>query len=498
MDAKMLLSRRWRLENLYWIVNEVGQKVKFALRPQQLNFIQNWWFFNIILKARQGGFTTLIDLMALDFCLFVPNFTAVIIAETKEKAADIFNKKICFPYDNLPDDLKQYCPIRSRSKDGKIVFVNGSSISVMVSARSGTCDFLHISEYGPVCAKFPAKAEEIRTGSIPAVHEGSFIFIESTAMGRAGDFYRMCQLAQKDQQQHKKLSKIEFKLHFYSWHENPEYKIFGDYDIPAALIKYFSDLKDEYNISLSLEQQNWYFIQWKTHGESMWQEYPSYPDEAFKVAKDGAFYKNEFMRIYRENRLTRVPHDPSLPVYTSWDLGFSDDTAIWFWQFYGREARLIDYHEHSGEGLPYYINFVLSKPYRYAGHFAPHDIGQTEFGSGISRLEIAAKANFRFERIMTNLDLYGGIDAVRYLLNYSIFAADLCDAGSKCLESYSKQWDDKNACYHQRPNHDWTSHGADAFRTMAVAIKQGRVPEFNMIESRVVNTNIIKKGGLYD
>ena len=96
LDAlrERMLSRRWRLENLYFIVDEQGQEVRFELRPAQLDFIQRFHTYNVILKARQLGFTTLIDMIGLDMAIFTPNFSMAIIAETKDKATDIFQKKV--------------------------------------------------------------------------------------------------------------------------------------------------------------------------------------------------------------------------------------------------------------------------------------------------------------------------------------------------------------------------------------------------------------------
>ena len=250
----------WRLNNLYRIIDEQGAEVLFRMRPAQEMFYREMWFFNIILKARQLGFTTLIDLIGLDMTIFTPNFTAVIIAETKDKAKDIFERKIKYPYEHLSPEIKAWCPVTSCSK-GEMTFANGSSIKVMVSARSGTCNFLHVSEYGPVCAKSPAKAEEIKTGSFPSVHAGGFVFVESTAMGNAGNFYEMVKIAEALKLRGRKLSPQEFKLHFFPWHQNPEYVSDSEIVISERLLRYFDELYDNFGIALSEAQQCWYAVQ---------------------------------------------------------------------------------------------------------------------------------------------------------------------------------------------------------------------------------------------
>lgn len=490
--AEEVGSWKWRLNNLYHIVDEQGNDVLFHMRAAQERFFDSMHYYNIILKARQLGFTTLIDLIGLDMVLFRKNCTAVIIAETKEKAADIFERKVVFPYDRLPKELKNWCSITSQNRSGEMTFSNGSMIKVMVSARSGTCQFLHVSEYGPVCAKSPAKAREIKTGSLPAVHAGGFCFIESTAMGNSGYFYDMVQQSKAKMLSGKKLSNQEFKLHFFPWHENSEYIINVDnLVIPTRLLHYFDELYSRHGIALSEEQMAWYATQEGTLHEDMWAEFPSYVDEAFKVAQDGSYYARVFQDIYRQNRICYIPYEKNLPVYTSWDLGMSDSTSIWFFQFYGKEIRVIDYYENNGEGLSHYANVLREKGYKYARHFAPHDIAVRELSSGVSRLETAKKLGIKFDRIPTNVDVMGGIENSREMLQYCWFDEQKTEHGRKCLEAYKKEWDEKHAVYKSQPLHDWSSHGADSFRTMAQAWKLGYCGE-----SAVVTNRIKVSGGL--
>lgn len=486
----------WRLNNLYHVIDEQGADSLFRMRPAQKQFYDDLWYFNIVLKARQLGFTTLIDLMCLDMAITTPNMTCKIIAETKGKAADIFEAKIIYPYEHLPGKLREFCPVQRCSKDGEVVFGNGSSIKVSVSARSGTCQFLHVSEYGPVCATQPAKANEILTGSLPAVHSGGWCFIESTAMGNSGHFYDLVQRAKAAKLSGRKIEKQEFRLHFFPWHENAEYVANPDnVVIPARLLEYYDELYARHGIELSDEQQAWYAMQEQVYQDKIWSEYPSYADEAFKVANDGAYYARQFTAIYRENRICAVPYDDSLPVYTSWDLGMGDETSIWFFQFYGKEIRAIDYYQNNGEGLAHYISVLRSKGYKYARHFAPHDIAVRELSTGVSRMETARRLGIEFDRVMTNKDLMGGIDNCREMLDYCWFDESKTEEGVKCLVAYRKEWDDAHGCFKTQPLHDWASHGADSFRTMAMAWKLGLVAD-SVSSLRSVSAGISVTGGL--
>jgi hypothetical protein len=171
-----------------------------------------------------------------------------------------------------------------------------------------------------------------------------------------------------------------------------------------------------------------------------------------------------------EGRICRVPRQPEILVDTWWDLGVNDATAIWFTQTVGREVQIIDYHEQSGEGLPYYAKVLQDKGYVYGQHNAPHDIRARELGSGMSRLEIAAKLGIRFA-VVPDVGLADGIEAARSFLARCWFDREKTDRGRLALTSYRKVWDEKRRVYQAQPLHDWASNGADAFRYLAVGHK---------------------------
>lgn len=487
----------WRLGHLYHIVDKAGRDVIMQPNAAQVKLYHNMWYRNIILKARQLGFTTFIDVLALDMAVFRPNWSVVIIAESKDKASEIFNRKIEYPYDRLPADLKSQVKAESDSKTG-IKFSNGSSVQVMVSARSTTCNFLHISEYGPVSVLHPKKANEIKTGSFPAVATSGFIFVESTAMGSSGNFFDMVQGAKnRSAQKSIPLTPLEFRLHFFPWWEDAQYRLDNSITPPARLIKYFDGLADM-GIQLDDQQKMWYAAQEAQQGSDMWSEYPSHVDEAFQTANQGAYYAPQFARIIQQERITTVPYEEELPVFTSWDLGVSDDTSIWFFQCHGREIRVIDYYANNGEGLAHYVRVLRDKGYRYARHFAPHDIAVRELGSGVSRIETARNMGLNFDCLPTNRDVAGGIDAVRRMLDYCWFDASRTEAGIKALQAYRREWNDKVGAFSDHPLHDWSSHASDAFRTGAVAWAADKMGENANSLSSFSNNAIRITGGLED
>ena len=189
-----------------------------------------------------------------------------------------------------------------------------------------------------------------------------------------------------------------------------------------------------------------------------------------KLIADGAIYKAELERMRFDKRICPVPVDPAVPVHTVWDLGVSDSTCIWFVQIVGRETRLVDYYEATGEGLPHYARVLQERGYLYGKHVAPHDIRVRELGSGVSRIETARSLGIRFE-IAPNLPVDDGIDAARQLLSSVWIDTRRCQRGIDCLQNYRREFNDKLGEFKATPVHDWASHGADAFRYVAVSRK---------------------------
>lgn len=196
---------------------------------------------------------------------------------------------------------------------------------------------------------------------------------------------------------------------------------------------------------------------------------------SFEAALVGAVYGKPMADALRQGRIGRVPHDPLLPVDTWWDLGMADATAIWFVQHAGNEIRLIDYLEGSGAGIDHYVKALQAKPYVYRDHIAPADIRVRELGTGRSRYEHADSLGLRF-RVLPNLPLADGINAVRGVLPRCRFDAQACERGIEALRQYQREWDGDRKCFAERPRHDWTSHAADAFRYGALA-REARVAE---------------------
>ena len=192
---------------------------------------------------------------------------------------------------------------------------------------------------------------------------------------------------------------------------------------------------------------------------------------SFEAAIQGAFYAKEMKEATEDGRITRVPYDRAASVITAWDLGIGDSTAIWFAQFVGQEIRIIDYYENSGVGLDHYAKVLLDKEYHYEQHILPHDVQVKELGTGKSRLETLDALGIRNIEIAPKLAVEDGIQAARTMIPKCWFDADNCTRGVEALRQYRRDFDEKLKTWRGRPLHDWTSHGADAFRYLAVGYR---------------------------
>ncbi|MCG7412574.1 terminase [Moraxella nonliquefaciens] len=464
----------YRLNNLYYITDKMGKKVKFKMTAEQLAYFDSEHHKNIILKARQLGFTTQVCIMQLDCALFESKKCAL-IAHTLHDAKRLFREKVKFAYDNLPELVRLANPVKIETKE-ELVFENGGSITVSTSFRGVTLQRLHVSEFGKICAKYPDKAREIVTGAFEAVSLDGIVTLESTAEGRQGYFYEFSQIAEKLYLSKKTLTAQDWRFFFFAWWQNKEYAMAIE-PISERLQAYFDSLKSKYGIQLSDEQKAWYQAKERTLGDDMKREYPSLPSEAFEQSIEGAYYAKQFAYLYANGRIDKLPDNEHLPVDTYWDLGVSDSTTIWFIRQVGDEFHIVDYYENSGEGLNHYIKVLKDKGYKYAKHVAPHDIDNRQLGADRAKTlrELARDGyeidgqiyRLNFDVVPRTSNVNEDIEKVRQILPKCAFDAIKCEQGIKALESYRKEWNDKLGVWRDKPLHDWASHGADAFRYFA-------------------------------
>ncbi|CAB4121972.1 Terminase-like family [uncultured Caudovirales phage] len=194
----------------------------------------------------------------------------------------------------------------------------------------------------------------------------------------------------------------------------------------------------------------------------------------FESAILGAYYGKEMRQLTDLGRVCKVDYDPMFPVHTAWDLGYSDDTAIWWFQVVHGELRILEYHSSNGQPVAFYTGLINSKNYNYGTHWLPHDARAKTLASGGKSVieQISDKIDLKSLKIVPNLSIQDGIQATRLALMRAWFDIEKTMDGIECLRQYQRDYDDDKKVFRDKPRHDWTSHGADAFRMLAIAWRE--------------------------
>lgn len=482
---ELLKDPKWRIRNLYKIKNKQKQIVQFNPNEAQEELLRSMHWRNIIPKARQRGFSTLIQLLGLDTALFQPGSDVGIIAQDLPTAQEIFESKIKLAYDNLPDAIKQMVGVTSCTTTS-MKFSNGSGVRVGTSMRGGTPNFVHVSEFGKICAKYPDKAREVQTGTLPAVPIDGLVFIESTTEGRDGAFYEMCEEAKAAADAGRKLSPLEFKLHFASWWDAEEYEL----DPHLAVItpkdhEYFERIEAKIGQKISDRKRAWYVTirrqNFAGDQQMMFQEYPSTFEEAFSVSMEGTYYAQQLAAARANGQFkTTIPVLPGVPAFTFWDIGNSDGTAIWVFQRLGMEWRAIRFIEGWGEPYSHFTKKLQDLGLTWDTMYLPHDAdhvrqGQTSNKSPKQMLE-ELMPGVRFDVVPRIEDINWGIQQTRDIFPMLYFDETHCKEGIIHVESYRRKWNDRQACWSSEPDKTGGhSEAADALRQLAQAHAGGMI-----------------------
>jgi hypothetical protein len=480
---RCLASPEWRLNNLYYIVAKDPQAdgdmiIGFKPNVSQQRLIDNLWYRNIIPKSRQLGFTTLSCILALDYALFQPNFQAGIIAHTDGVAEKLFRDKVMFAYERLPEAIRSAMPLKKRTTR-EIVLQNDSSILVSTSMRSGTINFLHVSEMGKICARFPQRAKEIVTGSLPAVPTSGIAIIESTAEGREGAFYDMTIRAKAIADSGNPLTIRNWKLHFYPWYDGPDYQI----DPTGVVItekdhEYFDSIESSIGIELTMRQRAWYCVvrdsDFSGNQMMMYQEYPSTIDECFYASSEGCYFTKQVAQARKENRIKSLPILNSVPCWTFWDIGNSDGTAIWVIQKVGHEFRCIHFYEAWGEPFEHAVKWLQSLKLVWEEMYLPHDAAHVRQASKVNQspedMLRSLMPGVRWSIVPRIGDVNWGIQQTRDIFPLLWFDAERCKDGLVHIEAYKRKWSERQECWSSVPDKSGGhSEAADALRQLAQA-----------------------------
>lgn len=194
---------------------------------------------------------------------------------------------------------------------------------------------------------------------------------------------------------------------------------------------------------------------------------------SFEAAIRGAVYRNEMAALDADDRITGVPYDPAVPVWTAWDLGIGDATAIVCAQLVGREIHIIDYYEATGEPLTHYVDWLEGHSWRWGTDLLPHDAGARELGTGKTREEVL-RANGRKVSVLPRQDIEDGINACKLMLGRCWLDEKRTTRLRECMTHYHRDYNDRLGVFKDTPVHDWSSHCADAMRTLAMGLREAR------------------------
>ena len=378
---------------------------------------------------------------------------------------------------------------------------NNSFIKVSTSARSGTAQILHISEYGIISVENPKLASEITSGALNSVHNNAYVFIESTSKGKRGKFYPMCMTSIKRtadaENGLRELTNLDYKFHFYPWYRNPADDLpeeqSSNVKLSADLDRYFMELEISHNIKLKHSQKIWYMIKRdemkdeflesnpdeyaakedvSDTDELMRMEFPSFWQECFDKKVLGSYFEKAISMARKENRI--VGHslfDSGRKVDTWWDLGSTDYTAIIFTQHLNGRCFIIDYYENSGEPLSFYLRYLdklaREKRYLYGNIVFPHDGAHTELSSGISCRTKALELGYKVQIAPKAKNKIAYINHARVFIDRCNFGGNNVNILIEHLRGYAKKFNISQQVFEDKPRKSEHCHAADAFQILA-------------------------------
>lgn len=469
-----ILSQKWRLNNLYRIIDKDSNSIPFRLYAIQEKLLDNLHNRNLILKARQLGFSTFAVLLLLDEVLFTENLAAGIVSYSLEHAQHIFKKIIGHALDTLPEQIKPFAGIVQRSAR-EITFNNGSSLRVDTTLRGGSYPLVLVSEFGKTCARNPQKAEEVITGTLQAVPAKGRVIIESTGEGNEGYFAEMVTDAAR--RGNDGISSLEYYLFFYPWMDEPSYVLYEtDIKYDVTLTDYFNRIEIETGRTITQPQRNWYAVQTKILGDKIKQEFPSTISEAFLASSDAFYFAESIGKAYNESRCLYTPlYDALLPVYVAMDIGVNDLTVMVFFQIAHGEVRVIDYYEDKNKGVDFYAKFLLQdKKFLYHTIFLPHDSTKRDpldvsntYERDFRRLFSGTNTNFH---VLKRMDKQLSISHSKMMIDRCVFNVSRVKPFLDKISKYRKTWNEAQGRYLEEPYHNEASNYADCFRYLAQAV----------------------------
>lgn len=464
----------WRIRNLYRIIDAKGKEVPFVPTPEQEELLHAIFVLkeqrHDVLKARQMGFSTLFAIIILDQVYFGENVQASIVDLTQAHASAKL-KKIKFAYEKLG-------PLRERvllDNAREMAFANGSNVSAGKSARGGTNQILHISEWGPIAHEDPKRSEEIKTGALPTTEHG-MVFNESTFKGgKGGHFYEQIKRSMETPA-HLRTAK-DARFWFFPWFRERRYTLEGDpAGVPLEIGRYLDQKERELGVTFTPGQRLWYAKTKAEQGIFMFREYPTTVEEALSAPVDGSIYGDLLSNLRGRGRIIPFEWERSSPVFSAWDIGWDDSTSVWLVQIVGRDILVPWHTRQRGQTAAQMAHVLRETGIPIAAHYLPHDGGAKNAATGTDYKTELGKAGLNnVIRVPRIADLWVGINKLRSLLPRCMFHSVACKQGLEALEAYHTKDTSAGGVVSKDPVHDWASHDSSALRVFAEALDLGLV-----------------------
>lgn len=473
----------WRIENLYWIKNAKGHLERFKPTPEQCEVINAIHFLGItriiILKARQLGMSTVIDVILADFAIWNAGFQGTIVDENQAAASIKLTYKVVEAFNSMPAVIRDSFTVQKCNSEEFTVLQEGDLVSVVFAgkgARGGTNQFIHISEWGPIQHGDPARSDEIMNGAIPSAKEG-IIVVETTWMGgKHGHLWELTERAMALLEQPENMTRYDFHLFFFAWYVDPQYSVEGNMSqIPPGIHEYFRECEAKLAergkpYKFTDGQKLWYYKEAMPKGAKRFAEFPTLIEECFMAPVPGAVFNKLVDACKGTGRVRRVPHMAELPVFTFWDLGAPQNTRVTYVQFNGLDIHIID-HDGETEWTPAErVGAMRNKGYSYGGHFMPHD-AETKDKTGKNYVTIMNEAGLEGIRVIPKCrTIWPGINRVAELFPRFVFDEVKCKGLLEDLTVYRTKTSNVDGHQTDIIVEGKECHGVDTVRMLAESI----------------------------
>ena len=427
----------------------------------------------MIPKARRLGMSTVLGIEMVDRATFGRGQELSLVDQNADDAARKLDRIMKVALQNLPPWLKIGFEGGLKDNDSHLsISLAGrppSNIYAGKNARGSSNDFLWISEWGVIQQEDPKRSHKIRTGALPSARHGIIIVETTWKGGKGGDVWELLEPSLSGRAD-------DWTVLFFPWWVDPR-NVSENASIDDDAVAYFERISDragEMGVSFTEEQMRWWARERREQGIFMMQENPTFIDECWSAPVKGSIYGEALDRARAEGRVATMPVAGDCLVHTCWDLGAPANTVTWYFQVVGREIRIVDIDCNWEGTLTQRIAMIQAKGYAFGTHFLPHDCTQTE-RTGQTLLGELRKIGLTGQLVpvpKTN-SIWVGINHLLQLFPSLQFRSPQVDEGLEALSSYHQRPPRDGIATTNEPVHDWSSHFADALRTMAEAHLSG-------------------------